>query len=337
MNVTDYSVSLDGYSVPFLFRDAQDQTQLLVGSEQGEIFYYPGVDEINYTGAFEPSDTLAGLIGIENLTSDRGYRSAPALFDLDQDGHPELIAGNFSGGLEYFGINGGSPVSQIINPSLVAKVEVKVFPSPARDYITISCHDCQAYQSAGFYLYDFKGERKLHFTGSLEEDVRINLDLFPPSVLPIGVECGCLVVLGLRFESLRGGGVVALHHRPQVVHGPDGEFEVGPRGEAGRGLADGVEPLDAPLVDPDRLAVLHLQDPDGELGNRSEVELADAGARVGADEGMEACVQVGGEALLAPGSKGAGPGPAEVVGHAVDGAGLHVGDVAFSRGHRLLL
>jgi hypothetical protein len=57
-----------------------------------------------------------------------------------------------------------------------------VFPSPARDYITISCHDCQAYQSAGFYLYDFKGERKLHFTGSLEENVRISLNLFSPGI-----------------------------------------------------------------------------------------------------------------------------------------------------------
>lgn len=182
VNVTDPSVSLDGYSVPYLYRDTKDKTHLLVGSEQGEIFYYPGINEFNVTGAYEPSDTLAGLIGIENLQADRGYRSAPALFDLDQDGHPELIAGNFSGGLEYFGINGGSPVSQIDNPYLQDKVEIKIFPSPAKDYITVSCDDCQANQSAEFSLYDSKGVMKLHLYGSPDEDLRINVSSLPAGI-----------------------------------------------------------------------------------------------------------------------------------------------------------
>jgi hypothetical protein len=182
VNVTDYSFSLDGYSVPFFFRDAQNHTQLLVGSENGEIYYYPQIDEYNYTVAYESSDTLAGLIGIENLNTDRGYRSAPALRDLDQDGHPELIAGNFSGGLEYFGMNGGSPVSQIVYPSLKNTVDLKIFPSPARGYITIACKKWQAYQSADIYLYDYKGSEKLHFSGNLNEEIKLNVELFPRGI-----------------------------------------------------------------------------------------------------------------------------------------------------------
>jgi hypothetical protein len=179
INVTDPSVSLDGYSVPFFFRDAKDRTQLLVGSEQGKIFYYTGIDEAGPNGAFQESDTLADLIGLENFSADRGYRSAASMYDLDQDGHPDLIAGNFSGGLEYFGIGGGSPVSQIVNPALTGKFEIKIFPLPAKDYITINCADCPAAQSADFYLYDSKGTEILHFSGNLSEEMKFNVGSYP--------------------------------------------------------------------------------------------------------------------------------------------------------------
>lgn len=181
VNVTDYSVSLDGYSVPFFYRDGHDQTHLLVGSEQGDIYYYTGIDD-NLGGSFAKSDTLAGLIGLQEFKADRGHRSAPALFDLDQNGNPELIAGNFSGGLEYFGKSGGSPVNQIVNLTLRNPIEVKIFPSPVRDYITILCDDCQSFQSADCYLYDFKGVEILHFSGSLNKEIKLKVDFFPRGV-----------------------------------------------------------------------------------------------------------------------------------------------------------
>jgi hypothetical protein len=182
VNVTDPLVSLDGYSVPFFFRDTHDRTQLLVGSEQGEIFYFSGIDEVGPGGTFQQSDTLANLIGIENFAVDRGYRSSALLFDLDLDGHPDLIAGNFSGGLEYFGINGGAPVSQITDPSLADNLSIKIFPVPARDQVTISCDNCQAGQAADFYLYDYQGQKKLNFSGNLREDIRVNVNQLPGGI-----------------------------------------------------------------------------------------------------------------------------------------------------------
>ena len=190
--MTDYSISLDGYSVPFFYRDGFDRTHLLVGSEQGDVFYFTNIDG-NLDGTFLQSDTLADLIGLQELKADRGYRSAPALYDLDRNGHPELIAGNFSGGLEYFGISGGSPVSQIVNPSLINTVEVKIFPSPARDYITILCDDCQSFQSADFYLYDFKGTEMLHFSGSLDKEIKLKVDTFPRGI--------CLLKIIMKDKS----------------------------------------------------------------------------------------------------------------------------------------
>jgi hypothetical protein len=191
VNVTDPFVSLDGYSVPFFFRNTKDQTQVLVGSEQGKIFYFTGVDAAGANGQFQQSDTLAELIGIGNFTSDRGYRSAATLIDLNQDGKPELIAGNFSGGLEFIGTGEGSPVSQVIDPSDAYKFDVKIFPVPAKDYITISCVNCQKDQPFETYLYDFLGKEKLHISGNLKEESRIDVHHLSRGVYMLKIIMDC--------------------------------------------------------------------------------------------------------------------------------------------------
>ena len=42
------------------------------------------------------------IIGEEPMEIDPGIRTAAAIHDLDQDGYLDLIAGNYSGGLNYF-------------------------------------------------------------------------------------------------------------------------------------------------------------------------------------------------------------------------------------------
>jgi len=178
VNVTDYSVSLDGYSVPFFYIDSQDKTHLLVGSETGDIFYYTDIDN-NLDGHFDKSDTLAGLIGLQEFKADRGYRSAAALFDLDRDGYPELIAGNFSGGVEYFSMNGETPVSHVADPNLTGKPQVKIYPSPARDYITIECNDCREFQLADISLYNLMGSVMTNYSGVYNGNITLNVETIP--------------------------------------------------------------------------------------------------------------------------------------------------------------
>jgi hypothetical protein len=182
VNVTDYSLSLDGYSVPLFYKDALDETHLLVGSESGEILYFTGIDEFNFTGAYERNDTLAGLIGIENLETDRGYRSATAMFDLDLDGYPELIAGNFSGGLESFGKNNQSPVNQVNSLDLPGDVAINVFPNPAHELINISCTDCSEIDFSDIYLYDYLGKLIFQYSGSLEGNFLLNAESLPGGI-----------------------------------------------------------------------------------------------------------------------------------------------------------
>jgi hypothetical protein len=176
VSVTDYSISLDGFSVPFFYRDALDQTHLLVGSEKGDIFYFTGIDD-NLLGEFTLSDTLAGLISLQEFKADRGYRSAPALFDLDQNGHPELIAGNFSGGLEYFAGSGFPPVSGLDENSLSIP-EVIIYPVPATDQINISVADPDMWRIIGVKIISADGRVILSYDYDNEIKMIVNTNFF---------------------------------------------------------------------------------------------------------------------------------------------------------------
>lgn len=160
INVTDYNVSLDGYSTPFFYRDGLDQTHLLAGSEQGELYYYTGIDG-NLDGPFVLSDTLSGLIGIEDMAQDFGYRSSSTLSDIDHDSFPELVAGNFSGGLNYISKNSQSPVNHVYEESL-NNFPIRVFPNPTGGLIQISCHSCNENPDGQIALFDITGKELIN-------------------------------------------------------------------------------------------------------------------------------------------------------------------------------
>jgi hypothetical protein len=182
INVTDHNVSLDGYSVPDLYRDAADQTYLLVGSEQGKIFFYAGVDDFSVTDAFPASDTLAGLMGLEAIKDDFGYRSSPGLADLDQDGIPELFAGNFSGGIEYFGIHQAAPVSDVNEEVLIIDQVIKIYPNPASDLINIVIQENLNFKISDISLNNSTGQEVFNFSGNTGNAFFINTGSLPSGI-----------------------------------------------------------------------------------------------------------------------------------------------------------
>jgi len=135
VNVTDYNVSWYGYSIPEFYRTTTGETRLVVGSEQGKLFYFTDIDG-NLNGEFTVSDDLAELIGIEDFNPDRGIRTAATLADIDGDGKPEMVAGNFSGGVELFGSN-AKVYLPVNNKPSVAKTELLLVPNPAANTVTI--------------------------------------------------------------------------------------------------------------------------------------------------------------------------------------------------------
>jgi hypothetical protein len=133
VNVTNTELSYTGYSVPYFFHNDLDETCLLVGSEDGLIFYFTNIDN-NLDGEFTLSDGLADLLDTTAISFDRGTRTAVAIADISGDGIPEMIAGNYSGGLEYF--NGNAGVSPGFDEyHAKGKKQLMVFPNPAQNEI----------------------------------------------------------------------------------------------------------------------------------------------------------------------------------------------------------
>ncbi len=101
INVTNPAQSYDGFSTPCLFLTGSGETRLMVGSEEGKIYYYTNLDQ-NLAGAFTPSDSLFEEVGIPSSMPAVGWRSAPAAGHVSDAGLIDVIIGNFSGGLNYF-------------------------------------------------------------------------------------------------------------------------------------------------------------------------------------------------------------------------------------------
>ncbi len=134
VDVTDYNLSWYGYSTPCFFKTANGETRLLVGSESGKVFLYKNIDN-NLDGIFTEDNHWDNLIGIKDFDSNRGYRTAAAIGHLDSDDTLEMIVGNFSGGVEYFG--GKPQVLSDIRSKKSVERKLKIYPNPAAYQVNI--------------------------------------------------------------------------------------------------------------------------------------------------------------------------------------------------------
>ncbi len=137
INVTDQNVSYNGYSTPCFYREPSGETILVCGSEQGKLFCFTGIDN-NLEGAFyEDEEKLETLLDTTGISPVRGMRTAAAIADVDNDGLPEMVAGNFSGGLEFFN-NTPELLPYVKNSKNKATLKFKISPNPANQYLRIS-------------------------------------------------------------------------------------------------------------------------------------------------------------------------------------------------------
>lgn len=113
----------NGFSTPFLFRKS-GVTYLMSGSQNGYFELYGNIDN-NLTGQFELLDSTF-------LGNRFGERTSITLTDLNDDGNPEAVIGNYAGGITFF--NGIFP-TLIDNP---VNASFKLFPNPGENEIYIS-------------------------------------------------------------------------------------------------------------------------------------------------------------------------------------------------------
>jgi hypothetical protein len=125
--VRNPNLSYYGHCVPHFFRDSNNKIHLFAGSEFGEIFYYTEIEN-NLEGQFK-------LVMKNYLWIDEGLFSAVAVADLNSDSLPEMVVGNFSGGLSWF--EGTSQPPESTAEIIMNSFEMVVYPNPANQYIQI--------------------------------------------------------------------------------------------------------------------------------------------------------------------------------------------------------
>jgi hypothetical protein len=139
VDLRDYEESYFGYATPCFFRTHEGETRLFVGAENGYIMYFKNIDN-NLNGSFTLIDTLFYIQNNKPIDIHAGYRSSVSLGSLTNDTFPDLIVGNFAGGLSLY--KGTTPPHISINIATHAAEnniqEIKVFPNPAKDILHVS-------------------------------------------------------------------------------------------------------------------------------------------------------------------------------------------------------
>ena len=121
-----------GYATPHFFEE-EDEIHLIIGSEIGELNYYDNI-----------SGNLDGLFDLYNGPASNlyeGERVSASRFDWNNDGLPDLIIGNYRGGLSFFRGDLTSSISEVEEAD-----KVLIYPNPANDQLTIELEEAGNYQ-----------------------------------------------------------------------------------------------------------------------------------------------------------------------------------------------
>ena len=175
VDMRDFTLSYFGYSVPWFYRDVQHGTVLFCSGEQGEVAYYKDIDG-NLDGLFEKVE--ANLVEtIDGVAQEfrEGRRVAAAVSDLTGDGRPDLLLGNYAGGVAYFA--GALPPAHTSVPAY-AHAPLRVWPNPARDVVRVE--DAVPLQRVSFF--DVYGRNILNVNNIQDAKVEINISDFPSGV-----------------------------------------------------------------------------------------------------------------------------------------------------------
>lgn len=153
VNVTDYNLSWDGYSVPHFFKGPENELLLAAGSLQGKIFLYDHILTDFPDGPFQEKVSWESVLDTNLHYIDVGMRSSAYITDLYSDGRLSMVAGNYGGGLELF--NAHAPVSSGLRES-AEEIHFQLFPNPATDQVSIILDQAAAHETH-IRCYDAKG------------------------------------------------------------------------------------------------------------------------------------------------------------------------------------
>jgi hypothetical protein len=172
INVTPPNVS-NGFSFPCLF-EMNGQYELLVGSANGKIYHYNNIDN-NLNGTFTLLDST-----FQDIYD--GERCAPVVFDINNDSQPDMLIGNYSGGVSFY-IGDTLNATQKLN-EIGFIPQVKLFPNPVNDQMHFAMDDILKLHPINLEILNIQGQLIYHerfssgslntiYTGSLKAGVYI--------------------------------------------------------------------------------------------------------------------------------------------------------------------
>jgi len=183
---SDYWNYYSAYSSPYFFRDSKDSLKLFVGSASGLTFYYNDIEN-NIHGTFGVDSNMSYTDVVQTVYSvfsysnedknlvpfHAGMRSAPLVHDFDNDGFPDIMIGNFSGGLIYFkGIH--SPGVSIEDAKQITAPDVQLYPNPAEDYVNLNIDKYQDLQTLNIEIRDMTGRLISSKRAIANQNTRLN-------------------------------------------------------------------------------------------------------------------------------------------------------------------
>ncbi|MFZ4741596.1 MAG: FG-GAP-like repeat-containing protein [Bacteroidales bacterium] len=157
VDITNYNVSNYGYTTPCFFRTTTGETRLLVGNEEGKVYYYKNIDN-NLTASFTLADTLIQVANHAVYPINEGTRSGVAIADIDNDGYQDVFVGNAAGGLAYYK---GSPLSILLAEEIKTAntTDFNIYPNPANTDIYLQSLDEKDKLSYTIVITDMYGKQ----------------------------------------------------------------------------------------------------------------------------------------------------------------------------------
>ncbi|MFP4471603.1 MAG: T9SS type A sorting domain-containing protein [Bacteroidales bacterium] len=165
VDVRNPNLSIFGYCVPHFFRDDEGKLHLFAGSEFGGIYYYDQIEE-NLTGKFR-------LVMKNYLWIDEGWRTALAIGNLNDDDYPDMLVGNYSGGLSWFEGTAKPPAS--IEETGPDDDWIRIFPNPADDLLEIRMAEAPGSGLQEISMFDLTGRKIKQVFINLDQCSRINI------------------------------------------------------------------------------------------------------------------------------------------------------------------
>lgn len=143
INLTD-PIYNTAYTTPTII-DSEDGYELFVGTEKGHLYHYKDFED-NLEGSFQ-------LVTDSMQLYSKSIKTAPALFDLNNDGWNDMLIGLYTGGVHLLF---GADLNEFSTSELKIK-SLNVYPNPSKGEFTISSTKLVS----SIYVYSLSGKEVL--------------------------------------------------------------------------------------------------------------------------------------------------------------------------------